>query len=164
MNSKKLNEDRGFTLIELLAVIVIISVVLAVVGYSAINSYIQSKEKAYTILIGNIKTAGILYYQECEYGDTISKYEKDACQIDENTNSTTVTLGRLAELGFLKGGAEKNTESDTYEYKTIKNPKTGQPISECEIIITKNANDKLYSYSIKNNSNQDFCPTDTDYN
>ena len=155
---------KGFTLIELLAVIVIISVVLAVVGYSAINSYKQSKEKAYTILIGNIKTAGVIYYQECEYGDTISKYEENACQINKETNTTTVTLERLAQLGFLKGGAEETEEgSSTYEYKNVKNPKTGDDISKCKIQIEKIvvATSHATNYEIRGIETEGTnCPTD----
>ena len=123
---------KGFTLIELLAIIVIIAIVAVIVAPSVIESFNSSKNKAYDILIENIKLAGENYYQECEYGDLTdtSKYGSLACSI--SNNSTTVTLGKLANLGILKTNNKDN--NDNY---IVVNPKTSNDISNCSITITK---------------------------
>ena len=148
---------KGFTLIELLATIVIIAVVAVIVAPYVIESYDSSKEKAYNILVSNIKLAGENYFNECEYGDLkeSDKYGDLACSItsDPNGDYAEVTLGALAKLGLLKGSAEgkNNTEETvTFEYKKVNNPKTGDNISECKIKIIKNVqSNKKTVYTIE---------------
>ena len=92
---------KGFTLIELLAVIVVIGIVGIIVVPSALNIADKSKEASYQILVKNIVTSAKTYYEECEYGDLSNrtKYGSYACQI--NNNTITTTLGTLANIGML---------------------------------------------------------------
>lgn len=119
---------RGFTLIELLAIIVVIAIVAVIAAPNIVKSFNKSKDKSYTILINNIKTAGENYYLECEHGDLASttKYGELACNI--NNNKIEVSLGQLSELGLLK--ASGNTNS-------VINPKNSKDISSCVVNITK---------------------------
>lgn len=119
---------KGFTLVELLAVIVVIAIIAVIIAPNVIKLFNKSKDKSYDILINNIRTAGENYYQECEYGDlsNTSKYGELKCTI--NNNATTVSLGKLVELGILKASGNNNS---------ITNPKNSKNISNCNITITK---------------------------
>ena len=54
-----MKNNKGFTLVELLAVIVVLSIVLGLTVYIALNAINKAKEKSYQVTINNIeKEAG----------------------------------------------------------------------------------------------------------
>lgn len=154
----KLNR-KGFTLIELIAVIVIISILLVLIVPSALSSSDKGKEASYNILVQNIKTAAENYYLECEYGDNsnISCYWPD-----DNKNKLTVTIGDLANYGFLSV-----TDKETDELIVLDPRNNDNNFNNCEINIVKNKdNNGKVTYVISNSSSEtnDNCPSDEEYN
>ena len=123
---------KGFTLIELLAIIVVIGIVAVLVAPSIVNSFNKSKEKAYNILIDNIKIAGENYYIECENGN-LKSINSNYCKKEDNVIS--VTLGELAELGILKASGNNNI---------ISNPKNNKEINNCTITINNEINEETW--------------------
>ncbi len=151
---------KGFTLIELLVVIVIIGLLGVIVVPYVLNILDQSEESSYHILLNNIVTASQTYYEECEYGDLSNrdKYGGFACQINNNTITTTV--GTLADVGLLDATDENGT-------KKVINPQDNVDISNCSIIITKirdvvtdenDVQNVKISYQIQSNSADGNCP------
>lgn len=123
---------KGFTLIELLAVIIVIALIATIVTPSVIEYVNSAKNTSYNLLIQNTISASKTYYEECEYGDLSdrSKYKSYACQINENT--ITTTLGALANTGML---SVNDVDSDNK--KIVINPKDNTDISSCDVIIKK---------------------------
>ena len=149
---------KGFTLIELLVVIVIIGLISILIVPTALNLSETSKQKSYDILIKNIVTASQSYYEECEYGDLSdeSKYDTYACEI--NNNTITTTLGVLANTGLLD---VKDNDKNDETIKVVLDPRNkDEDISNCSIKIKKNVNSSTYkvTYQIQNNSTNDICP------
>ena len=126
---------KGFTLIELLAVIVIIGLLSVIVVPNALSAIEKSKESSYNTLIQNIVTSSQMYYEECEYGDLsdTTKYGNYACSISNNT--ITITLGTLANTGFLKVNDTK--EENSKEIKVVLDPRDSSDKSNCQIEIKK---------------------------
>ena len=157
---------KGFTLIELLAVIILVALIGVLVMPTVINTTNQTKQKSYDILIKNIVTSAQTYYEECEYGDLSNntKYGSYACNI--NNNTITITLGTLANTGFL---SVKDVDSNNK--KKVLNPKNNYDISECNITITKTKNEVTDENGIKNNKvtytitagTLNNCPTTEEY-
>lgn len=88
--------NKGFTLIELLAVIVVLSIVLGLTAYIAINAIANAKEKSYQVTINNIENNAGNYLIEnsdklffISSGDGENEYQ-------------CVTIKELIELGYLK--------------------------------------------------------------
>ena len=109
----KLN-NKGFTLVEVIAVVVLLSLIVGIAGYSITAIIKNSKEKDYQLLVKEIKNSVELYYQECNF-------------VDNNCNSN-ITLGFLVNSGFLKGN---NVGDD--DKSTIMNPNNNVNISQCSI-------------------------------
>lgn len=127
---------KGFTLIELLAVIIVIALIATIVTPSVIEYVNSAKNTSYNLLIQNTISASKTYYEECEYGDLSdrSKYKSYACQINENT--ITTTLGALANTGMLSVN-----DVDSNGKKIVINPKDNTDISSCDITIKKDIDD-----------------------
>ena len=124
---------KGFTLIELLAVIILIALIAILIVPNILDTMTKSKEASYQLLVKNIVTSAKTYYEECEYGDLSNrtKYGSYACQI--NNNTITTTLGTLANTGIL---AVSDVNSDGE--KVVLDPRdTTKNMSACQITITK---------------------------
>lgn len=157
---------KGFTLIELLAVIILVALIGVLVMPTVIDTANQAKQKSYDILIKNIVTSAQTYYEECEYGDLSNntKYGSYACNI--NNNTITITLGTLANTGFL---SVKDVNSSNK--KIVLNPKDNYDMSTCQITITKvksNVTDdngitsSKVTYKVEASSGNN-CPTTDEY-
>ena len=146
---------KGFTLIELLAVIVLIAIIGIITVPNLLNTVDSSKEESYDILIKNIVTASKTYYEECEYGDlSDSKYGEYACTIDSE-KKITITLSALANTGFLSV-----KDVDENNKKQVLDPTNNNNISDCQITITKNIDEKYkVTYTITPNGGTN-CPTE----
>lgn len=126
---------KGFTLIELLAVIILIALIAVLIVPNIIDTMTKSKEASYQLLLKNIVTSAKTYYEECEYGDlsNSTKYGSYACQI--NNNTITTTLGTLANTGML---TVSDVDSEDKDKKVVLDPRdTKKDISACQITITK---------------------------
>lgn len=156
---------KGFTLIELLAVIILVALIGVLVMPTVIDTTNQTKQKSYDILIKNIVTSAKTYYEECEYGNLSNeKYGTYACKI--NNNTVTITLGTLANTGFLPV-----KDVDSNNKKKVLNPKNNYDMTDCPITITKTKNEVTDSNGIKNNKvtytitadGREGCPTTEEY-
>ena len=156
---------KGFTLIELLAVIILVALIGVLVMPTVIDTTNQTKQKSYDILIKNIVTSAQTYYEECEYGNLSNeKYGTYACKI--NNNTVTITLGTLANTGFLPV-----KDVDSNNKKKVLNPKNNYDMTDCPITITKTKNEVTDSNGIKNNKvtytitadGREGCPTTNEY-
>lgn len=140
--------SKGFTLIELLGVIVILAIILIITVPNVIENLNLGKKNSYSIMLNNIITASKVYYEECEYGDTIDSY----CTFIDN--SMTITLQDLVSLGFLTGSNSENG-------KVILEPINKENIGDCEITITKSVDiNYIVTYTItsSNTSIDSPCP------
>lgn len=136
---------KGFTLIEVLAVILIISIIGVLIAPGILDSLNDVKKTSCESLIKNIASAAESYYTECEYGDlSEDKYGEYKCSISNNT--ITISLGTLANTGFLKV-----SDIDANEKKIVLNPKTKENISNCNITIKKEVSaDFKVTYTVTN--------------
>ena len=126
---------KGFTLIELLAVIILIALIAVLIVPNALDTMTKGKEASYQILVKNIVTSAKTYYEECEYGDlsNSTKYGSYACQI--NNNTITTTLGTLANTGML---TISDVDSEDKDKKVVLDPRdTKKDMSACQIKIIK---------------------------
>lgn len=128
--------NKGFSLVELLAIIVLLSIVMGIAGYSVIHIVKKSRDKDYQLLIENINNAVELYYQECKFVN--------------NNCVSQLTLGELVNLGFLKGNETKSDNS-----YTIVNPYDNNNISHCIIKYSYVNGDIVVEAVTKSGS----CPT-----
>ena len=147
---------KWFTLIELLAVIILIALIAVLIVPNIIDTMTKSKEASYQLLVKNIVTASKSYYEECEYGDlSDSKYGEYACTIDSE-KKITITLSALANTGFLSV-----KDVDENNKKQVLDPTNNNNISDCQITITKNIDEKYkVTYTITPDPNSDTnCPT-----
>ena len=146
---------KGFTLIELLAVIILIALIAVLIVPNIIDTMTKSKEASYQLLVKNIVTASKSYYEECEYGDlSDSKYGEYACTIDSE-KKITITLSALANTGFLSV-----KDVDENNKKQVLDPTNNNNISDCQITITKNIDEKYkVTYTITPNGGTN-CPTE----
>ena len=158
---------KGFTLIELLAVIILIALIAVLIVPNALDTMTKGKEASYQILVKNIVTSAKTYYEECEYGDlsNSTKYGSYACQI--NNNTITTTLGTLANTGMLTV-----SDVDSKDEKVVLDPRdTKKDMSACQITITKvksNVTDdngitsSKVTYKVEASSGSN-CPTTEEY-
>ena len=160
---------KGFTLIELLAVIILIALIAVLIVPNIIDTMTKSKEASYQLLVKNIVTSAQTYYEECEYGDLSNrtKYGSYACQI--NNNTITTTLGTLANTGML---TVSDVDSEDKDKKVVLDPRdTKKNMSACQITITKKREETningiktiKVTYIVTNEDNEDICPTTEEY-
>ena len=143
----KLN-NKGFTLVEVIAVVVLLSLIVGIAGYSITAIIKNSKEKDYQLLVKEIKNSVELYYQECNF-------------VDNNCNSN-ITLGYLVSNGFLKG----NDVGDD-DKSTIMNPNNNVNISQCSIKYSYNNGNIIVESNGEISTGcpegEKCCPTSLDY-
>lgn len=160
---------KGFTLIELLAVIILIALIAVLIVPNILDTMTKSKEASYKILVKNIVTSAKTYYEECEYGDLSNrtKYGSYACQI--NNNTITTTLGTLANTGML---TVSDVDPNNKDKKVVLDPRdTKKNMSACQIKITKKREETningiktiKVTYIVTNEDNEDICPTTKEY-
>ena len=114
-------------------------------------------------------TSAKTYYEECEYGDLSNrtKYGSYACQI--NNNTITTTLGTLANTGML---TVSDVDPNNKDKKVVLDPRdTAKDMSSCQIKIIKEksnitddngiASSKV-TYKVEASSGNN-CPTTKEY-
>lgn len=160
---------KGFTLIELLAVIILIALIAVLIVPNVLDTMTKSKEASYKILVKNIVTSAKTYYEECEYGDlsNSTKYGSYACQI--NNNTITTTLGALANTGML---TVSDIDPNNKDKKVVLDPRdTTKDMSSCQIKIIKEKSNitdangitsSKVTYKVEASSGSN-CPTTEEY-
>ena len=138
---KRIN-NKGFTLVEVIAVVVIIALLGMIAIPNVISTINKGKDTSYEILVNDIKIAAKQLYEEVDYvGVVLKKYNKDGetiNEIDIDSNSIKTNLQTLVSNGFLIGANNPDREnSGNKNYKIITNPRNGEDIGECKIIIEK---------------------------
>lgn len=111
---------KGFTLIELLVTLALLAIISGIAITGIISVLNVSRKNEYKILEKNIKSAALMYYEDCEYGNL----NKDNCQKESNGNYA-ISIQTLVDYGFLTA----NNSGD------IINPKNNKKINECKVII-----------------------------
>ena len=117
--------NKGFTLVELLMIIALLAIVILIAGPYIAEALDNSKKKSYDILLSNIKTSSITYFQECKYNGSVI-----GCQVIDN--KLEVSLQELMDNGYLEGSTECN---DTDCENVVKNPIDKVNIGSCIIQI-----------------------------
>lgn len=148
--------NKGFTLVEALAVIVVLGLVLSIGGYSVANYLSKSKTDALDIFKKNIKSGMINYYNECKYLSTgvCSKITiEDEKDEDDKiiSHKLSTTIGSLAEYGFL----ENQGSDEEGNALIIKNPVTGDDITDCTVEVTYNRASGDFSVDINGDTLSD---------
>ncbi len=148
--------NKGFTLVELLGTIIILALVVSIAGFSITGILNSSKEKNYNLLIGNIKDAAELYYQECRFANNNKTVNGVKCNIVTINNEKyyQVSLGSLITYGYLSGNGKT---SDKENVKLVNPKKTSDEISGCEINIKFDTNSKKVVVTPKDGSDE-ICP------
>jgi len=135
---KDMKNKKGFTLVELLAVIIVLSLILAI-AVPSVNKYLKaSKEKAYEVQINNMLEAAETYANT--YREILPQNDGD---------ETTITLGQLKAEGLIK-----NEITDPREDKYFDD--------SLEFVIRKNGKNYVYEVvesSIKTRENKEKSPT-----
>lgn len=141
--------NKGFTLVELLMIVALLAVVVIIAGPSVIDALNSAKDESFDIMVSDIKTSSITYFEECKYnGGAIG------CSVVDN--KVSVTLQQLVDLGFLTGTNECVGSVCSY---VIKNPINKEDIGDCQITIEQitTATGRV-EYHVVSNSTDSSCP------
>ena len=144
---KKLN-NKGFTLIEVLAVIVILSILMAIMVPSVGNIMKKNKEDNYQNLKDSIISAAKIYISDNRYQITVGNCDDSNKADIESINDMTltdskITIQTLADAGNLK------TTSDG----KILNPKdkTSLNLDNSYVVVKYQCDKKEYEYQLEEN-------------
>lgn len=142
--------SKGFTLVELLIIIALLAIVILIAGPYVAESLENSKKKSYDIMLSNIKTSSITYFQECKYNGSVI-----GCQVVDN--KLEVSLQKLIDNGYLEASTECNGSDCN---NVIKNPIDKVDIGSCMIEIKQvNKTEGRVEYSITGlTTSNSSCP------
>ena len=146
----KLNR-KGYTLIELLAVILIISLIIALSIFGIIKAINSSKEKAETLSINSIKEAAETYATE---KNDDNNYWLDIT--DKENKYFCITIEELMNKGLLDKKANiKSKDFDIHSYVLVKKNKVTMVNSKAEILTKDKANSDGYKVCMGNIVNEE---------
>ena len=146
----KLNR-KGYTLIELLAVILIISLIIALSIFGIIKAINSSKEKAATLSEKSIKEAAETFAAE---KNDDSSYWLDITDKDNKYFCTTIE--ELMNKGLLDKKANiKSKDFDIHSYVLVKKNKVTFVNSNAEILTKDKANSDDYKVCMGNIVNEE---------
>ena len=145
----KLNR-KGYTLIELLAVILIISLIIALSIFGIIKAINSSKEKAATLSEKSIKEAAETYATE---KNDDNNYWLDIT--DKENKYFCITIEELMNKGLLDKKANiKSKDFDIHSYVLVKKNKVTMVNSKAEILTKDKANSDDYKVCMGNIVNE----------
>ena len=146
----KLNR-KGYTLIELLAVILIISLIIALSIFGIIKAINSSKEKAATLSEKSIKEAAETYATE---KNDDNNYWLDIT--DKENKYFCITIEELMNKGLLDKKANiKSKDFDIHSYVLVKKNKVTMVNSKAEILTKDKANSDGYKVCMGNIVNEE---------
>ena len=145
----KLNR-KGYTLIELLAVILIISLIIALSIFGIIKAINSSKEKAATLSEKSIKEAAETYATE---KNDDNNYWLDIT--DKENKYFCITIEELMNKGLLDKKANiESKDFDIHSYVLVKKNKVTMVNSKAEILTKDKANSDDYKVCMGNIVNE----------
>ena len=146
----KLNR-KGYTLIELLAVILIISLIIALSIFGIIKAINSSKEKAATLSEKSIKEAAETYATE---KNDDNNYWLDIT--DKENKYFCITIEELMNKGLLDKKANiESKDFDIHSYVLVKKNKVTMVNSKAEILTKDKVNSDGYKVCMGNIVNEE---------
>ena len=147
---KKLN-NKGFTLIEVLAVIVILSILMAIMVPSVGNIMKKNREDNYQNLKDSIISAAKIYISDNRYQITVGNCDDSNKADIESINNKTLNSSQLP-ISFLLDAGNLKTTSDG----KILNPKdkTSLNLTNSYVLVKYQCDKKEYEYQLRENSLQ----------
>ena len=146
----KLNR-KGYTLIELLAVILIISLIIALSIFGIIKAINSSKGKAATLSEKSIKEAAETYATE---KNDDNNYWLDIT--DKENKYFCITIEELMNKGLLDKKANiESKDFDIHSYVLVKKNKVTMVNSKAEILTQDKANSDDYKVCMRNIVNEE---------
>ena len=146
----KLNR-KGYTLIELLAVILIISLIIALSIFGIIKAINSSKEKAATLSEKSIKEAAETFAAE---KNDDNNYWLDIT--DKENKYFCITIEELMNKGLLDKKANiESKDFDIHSYVLVKKNKVTFVNSKAEILTQDKANSDDYKVCMRNIVNEE---------
>ena len=143
---KKLN-NKGFTLIEVLAVIVILSILMAIMVPSVGNIMKKNKADNYQNLEDSIISAAKIYVSDNRYKITVGSCTTTNTKVDVlSVNDQTLSSGKLP-ISFLVDAGNLKTTSDG----KIVNPKdkTSLNLTNSYVVVKYQCDKKEYEYQLE---------------
>ena len=148
---KKNLNNKGFTLIEVLAVIVILSILMAIMVPSVGNIMKKNKEDNYQNLKDSIISAAKIYISDNRYQITVGNCDDSNKADIESINNKTLNSSQLP-ISFLVDAGNLKTTSDG----KILNPKDKKNLNlnSSYVVVKYQCDKKEYEYQLKENSLQ----------
>ncbi len=148
---KKNLNNKGFTLIEVLAVIVILSILMAIMVPSVGNIMKKNKEDNYQNLKDSIISAAKIYISDNRYQITVGNCDDSNKADIDSINNKTLNSSQLP-ISFLVDAGNLKTTSDG----KIVNPKDKKNLNlnSSYVVVKYQCDKKEYEYQLKENSLQ----------
>lgn len=146
---KKNLNNKGFTLIEVLAVIVILSILMAIMVPSVGNIMKKNKEDNYQNLKDSIISAAKIYVSDNRYQIIVGSCTTTNTKVDVlSVNDQTLSSSKLP-ISFLVDAGNLKTTSDG----KILNPKdkTSLNLGNSYVVVKYQCDKKEYEYQLKEN-------------
>ena len=133
--------NKGFTLVELLATIAVLSIIIAIVIFTAINIVGNAREKSYKVAINNI---------EQEAGSYVIENNSTILWLDNvgvDTEYQCVTIQQLIDKGYFSGDVldsevKKGRKVNKNDYIYLERDKNSKAVSKQ--ILLYNESDTYY--------------------
>lgn len=145
---KKNLNNKGFTLIEVLAVIVILSILMAIMVPSVGNIMKKNKEDNYQNLKDSIISAAKIYISDNRYQITVGNCDDSNKADIESINNVTLTDSKITIQTLANAGNLKTTSDGK-----ILNPKdkTSLNLGNSYVVVKYQCDKKDYEYQLKEN-------------
>ena len=145
---KKNLNNKGFTLIEVLAVIVILSILMAIMVPSVGNIMKKNKEDNYQNLKDSIISAAKIYISDNRYQITVGNCDDSNKADIESINNVTLTDSKITIQTLANAGNLKTTSDGK-----ILNPKdkTSLNLGNSYVVVKYQCDKKEYEYQLKEN-------------
>ena len=146
---KKNLNNKGFTLIEVLAVIVILSILMAIMVPSVGNIMKKNKEDNYQNLKDSIISAAKIYISDNRYQITVGSCTTQNAKVDVlSINDQALSSSKLPINFFVDAGNLKTTSDGK-----IVNPKDKKSLNlnSSYVVVKYQCDKKEYEYQLKEN-------------
>ena len=146
---KKNLNNKGFTLIEVLAVIVILSILMAIMVPSVGNIMKKNKADNYQNLEDSIISAAKIYISDNRYQITVGSCTTQNAKVDVlSINDQALSSSKLPISFFVDAGNLKTTSDGK-----IVNPKDKKSLNlnSSYVVVKYQCDKKEYEYQLKEN-------------
>lgn len=150
----KLN-NKGFTLVEVLAVVVILSVLVAIMVPSVNQLINKNKENNYEQLENSIIQSAKIYLSDNRYNINIERICTSSTEEINVSSINGVEINNKLPIKLLVEGNDLSTTTDDAGNKIIINPKDNNQILDLTnsyVLIKYQCSKKDYSYTLETNS------------